>query len=103
MAAHRKKTAFENKNSAWLNSELEFSGQPYRVQESSGRLSTEFLASSERSKIRKCGQFRSDRSDEELTYAAQMQYRSEGNREAAEVLKNVAILILLKMRMMNNI
>lgn len=93
-AASRNKTTFENKNSDWLNTELEFSAAVIQSPETTallkGRPSTEFLASSERSKRRKTEQVRLDRSAEELAYAAQMQFRSEGKMDAAEIIKNVA-------------
>ncbi|XP_050312211.1 uncharacterized protein LOC126747535 [Anthonomus grandis grandis] len=98
-SASRNKTAFENKNPDWLNIELEFSSemneaQPAEMQDttlsSRGRPFTGFLDLCDRSKRRKTEQMRADRSPEELTFAAQMKFRSEGKLDEADVLKNVA-------------
>lgn len=93
-AASRNKTAFKNKNSDWLETELEFSSSIIQLfpttTPKAGRPATEFLSSSERTKRRKTEQVRSSLTSEELVYAAQMQLRADGKLDAAEILKDVA-------------
>lgn len=96
LASSRNVNAFRNKNVSWLDSEVQFSGSfNSKEQDMSddsktrGRPIALFLSSSDRTKRRKTEQLRSEFSPEELTYAAQMQFRSEGHLEKAEVIKNV--------------
>lgn len=98
LASSRNLNAFCNKNLPWLNSEVQFSNSFNSEEQdtrsdslkSGGRPTALFLSSSDRTKRRKTEELRSSFSPEELTYAAQMQFRSEGHLEKAEVIKNVA-------------
>lgn len=85
-AENRTKTRFLRKNKKWLDEEI---CVPFFANRSSGRPSSDFLKSSERSKRRKTELLRSKAAPEALAYAAQMTLRASGKIDASKVIKDV--------------
>ncbi|XP_043478801.1 uncharacterized protein LOC122509098 [Leptopilina heterotoma] len=86
--------AFFNKNNDWLNNTVSIvCTRVIRTDATksnkSGRPSTSFEDSSDRTKRRKTTKIREDFSKEELAYATQMSLRSSGAVDAAAILKEV--------------
>lgn len=86
----RNNTRFENKYKNWLDTYIHFTGQAKcRTSISSGRPKIDFENCSDRSKRRKTLDLRNNNGLMELTYAAQMKLRSEGNIQAAKILSEI--------------
>lgn len=81
----RIKERFLEKNKNWLATVVKF--KKYIVK---GRKTVAFSECSERSKRRKTKPLRENSTPQELTYAAQMSYRSCGNLSASKVLKTIS-------------
>lgn len=89
-AAQRKSDRFLAGNNDWLNTQLEF--PCYSSPKNGGRPKVEFGKGSERSKRRKTKKLRSEVTSVELAYATQMSFRSEGQVDVANVIKDVTSL-----------
>lgn len=87
-SSSRNYLGFSKKNRSWLDGTIQFSCGISKT--ATGRPVIDFSSSSERSKRRKTEEVRSQFSPQELTYAAQMQFRAEGEVDTATVIKDVA-------------
>lgn len=87
----RNKKRFESKYSNWLDTSVHFLLQKRQriSSDSVGRPEKVFVECSDRSKRRKTQELRSNNETVELTYAAEMKLRSEGNVHAAKVLADI--------------
>lgn len=88
---NRTKAKFYKKYNGWLCESVFFndSTDAKSSQLSSGRPSSDFHSSSERSKRRKTEKIRTQLTTEELSYATQMSLRHSGQLDAAKVVKDV--------------
>lgn len=77
---------FFTQNKDWLDGEITFL---LSKKKSTGHSKLDFSKCSKRSKRRKTEQLRSVVSSEELIFAAEMKLRSEGNKDAAKIIKAV--------------
>lgn len=87
-AANYTETRFLKSNEKWLNNSIKFD---ICTTKKSGRPRKKFNESSERSKRRKTKDLREQVPAEQLTYAAQMCQRAEGNTEVSKIIKDVTL------------
>ncbi|CAH2088846.1 unnamed protein product [Euphydryas editha] len=87
-SANYKQERFLKNNEEWLKETLKFA---IWSKEKAGRPTIEFAESSDRSKRRKTKGLREKVSAEELTYAAQMSQRAEGNKDVSKIIKNITL------------
>ena len=87
----RNNQRLETKYSSWLDTCINFPSQARRsVSDGSvGRRQKNFVECSDRSKRRKTQELRSNTGTMELTYAVEIKFRSEGNRQAAKILCDI--------------
>nr|CAI5858141.1 unnamed protein product [Callosobruchus analis] len=78
------------KNARWLKSSLSFATSQ-TASEKPSRPSKEFGESSERTKRRKTKDLREKVPVEELTFAAQMSHRVEGNKDVSKIVKDLTL------------
>lgn len=87
--SNRTHKRFLSKNQIWLDSTISF--PQFLNRKKVGRPAKKFNDCSDRAKRLKTEHLRSDYTSNELVYATQMKYRSAGQWDAANVLKEVAI------------
>lgn len=87
-ATNYKHERFLKNNAQWLKSSLSFATSQTTT-EKPGRPSKEFGESSERTKRRKTKDLREKVPVEELTFAAQMSHRAEGNKDVSKIIKDL--------------
>ncbi|XP_034192452.2 uncharacterized protein LOC117609839 [Osmia lignaria lignaria] len=92
---HRMEERFFNKNREWLDVFVVFTKEEEIAETStkkdSGRPSSDFSTSSERTKRRRTEGIRSKTNVEELCYATQMNLRAAGQLDAAKVLQDMTV------------
>lgn len=92
MVSCRSKDRFIQTHAKWLSLQMKFfkrSNQVKRKSSNKGRPKVSFEDSSDRSKRMKTSNLRNTSSAVELAYATQMNFRAEGNNQAAKILKDI--------------